>query len=558
MNRVLAIVWLRYRLLINRLRHGDGIWHLIGTILLAVLWGLAAVGAAIGVGVVMMGALREGNESLLFKLQVGVFTAATLAGVLLPLVVEKGQGGPVTARLLAFPVTPRQLFWMSQTALAGSADHIFYYPVMIALGMAVWWGQGAVWLGLALVVSIWLTILTWGQAVGLGTEVLLRGRRSREMLAVTVIFLILVMGMGPAVVENYMDGRSLAQLPLLQHVVAWLLAAAQATAPHLGAAGLQAVRRGHPDQAVVSLLGIWFWIGAGLLASRAVFLKYYLGAKGKLPSGKIKDSVTRNTCLKVCVTLEGIIPDGILPPVVVANAIKDLRINLRSLAGRLILVLAPLLMGFVGWTVFKDVTEAYLGLQSGDLRFFGMLVYVSLTANSQSINNMAYEGSGVANYFLLPVSLAEVLLGKNIGLWLYQTLVLTICLIVLAVVGSLPGILTVISGILVYCSLVVFRTATGNIMSCRFPSPRRMSSRKENTSNLSNLLSLVFPLVFVPVIWVFAAMPWVLGHPELQPVALLILLALTLTGEVLSLRPVARLMNQRRENIMAALRMNSE
>ncbi len=558
MERVLAIIWLRYRLLINRLRRREGIWSLVGTILLGLLWGLASVGAAVGVGTVMIQAVRVGDESLLFKLQAGVFLVATLAGVMLPLLVEKGQSGPVTSRLLAFPVTPDQLFWMSQTALAGSADHLFYYPVMIVLGAAVWLGPGPAWLGLVLVVSLWLTILSWGQAVSLGTEVLLRGRRSREVLAVMVIVLILLMGMGPGVVERYMGERSLSQLPVLQQAVQALLVVGRTTAPYQAAAGLQAVRAGDADRALIHAAGVWVWVAAGLMLSRLVFRKYFLGSRGRIRPGVGQPSRASATGQTVRSLPEWWLPCGLLPPVVTANAFKDLRIHLRSLAGRLILVLAPLLMGFIGWSVLRDITQAYMGLQATQLRFFGMLVYVSLTANSQSINNMAFEGSGVQGYFYLPARLEEVLLGKNLGLWLYQMLVLAICLVVLAVVGTLPGPATLLAGIMLYGAFIVFRTLTGNVMSCLFPSPRRMSARRENTSGMSNLLALVFPLVFLPVVWLFAAVPLLLGHPQLQPVFMALLLGLTLMAELISLRPVAGLMSDRRERIIAALRAKED
>ncbi len=558
MERVLAITWLRYRLLINRLRRREGIWSLVGTVLLGLLWALASVGAAVGVGTVMIQAARAGDESLLFKLQVGVFLVATLAGVMLPLLVEKGQSGPVTARLLSFPVTPNQLFWMSQAALAGSADHLFYYPVLIVVGAAVWLGPGPAWLGLVLVASLWLTILAWGQAVSLGTEVLLRGRRSREVLAVIVVILILLMGMGPGVVERYMGERSLSQLPVLQHVVHGLLAVGRTTAPYQAAAGLQAVRAGNDGAALAHAAGVWIWIGAGLVISRRVFRKFFLGSRGRIRPGRGQVPRASATRQAVRPVPEWWLPCGPLPPVVAANAFKDLRIHLRSLAGRLILVLAPLLMGFIGWSVLKDITQAYLGLQATQLRFFGMLVYVSLTANSQSINNMAFEGSGVQGYFYLPARLEQVLLGKNLGLWLYQLLVLAICLAVLAVVGTLPGPATLLAGILLYGAFIVFRTLTGNVMSCLFPSPRRMSARRENASGMSNLLALVFPLVYLPVVWLFAAVPLLLGQPGLQPVFMALLLVLTLIAELVSLRPVAGLMSDRRERIIAALRAKED
>ncbi len=556
MDRVLVIAWLRYRLLINRLRRGEGIWNLVGVVLLAALWGLASVGAAVGVGLVMAQALHQGHESLLFKLQVGLFLAATLAGVLLPLMVEKGQGGPVTARLLTFPVTARRLFWMSQTALALSADHLFYFPVLAAAAVVVVMGPGSPLWGLVVVLSLWLSILAWGQAVGLGTEVLLRGRRSREALAVVAILLILAMGMGPGVIGQYMGDRSLAQLPVLQQTVTVAYAVGRTLAPYQAAAGLQATRAGETGAVVKHLVGVWLWILPGLLVSRWVFTRFYLGDRGRLNAGPAILPHLKSSSIRP--PLEWRIPVGFLPPAVTANAFKDLRIILRSLAGRLILVLAPVLMGFIGWSVLRDISRAFLGLQTGDLRFFGMLVYVSLTANSQAINSMAYEGSGVQSYFLMPVKLPWVLLGKNLGLWFYQLLVLVICLAALLVVGSWPGPVTFIAGILLYCSLVVYRSLVGNILSCLFPSPRAMSSRKERTSAMGNVLSLVGFFLFLPLAWLFAALPLLAGNPLWQPVGLAVLLLITVGLHLLSLRPVAALMMEKRERVVAALRRKDD
>lgn len=558
MNRMLAIAWLRYRLMLNRLRRREGVWNLIGGVLLGLLWGAAALGGAVAVGFLMKAALVSGDQDLLFKLQFGTLLAAMLAGVWLPLIIERGQGGPVTSRLLNFPVTGGELFWMSQAALALSVDHLLYYPVMIAVALAVILGPGPAWLGLMALVSLWLCILAWGHAVGLALEAMLRGRRSREIVGVLTVVVIITMGMGPGIVEKALGGRDPQEIPGLVAAVDVLKACGRTLAPFQAAAGLQAVRAGETGAALGHLAGIWAWTLPGTLLARWIFIAFYLGDRGSIRRGGRRPGTARPTMGRPTLLWELRLDEGVLSPVAFACAAKDLRVHFRSLSGRLILVLAPLLMAWIGWFVLKDVAEAALGLQVGEIHFFGMLFYVAIFANSQTTNNLAFEGAGVQAYFLLPGPLTQVILGKNLALWVFQTILLGMCLAALAVVQSWPDPVTLLSGVLLYAGVIVMRTAGGNVLSILFPRRRELSSRQDKTPLMSTLLGLLMFAATVALAWVFAVLPGLAGHPGWQPAALGFLLLIAVAGHRWSLGAVAGLLEDRREAVVAALRKKEE
>jgi len=548
-SQVLAIVWLRRRLLMNRLRRGEGVWDLVGTILLGVLWGVVAVGAAIGLGAVMLPAARAGDESLLFKLQVGVIAAAFFAGTVLPLLVEKETGEVVTERLLVFPLTPARLFWIAQAALALSVDHLFYLPALLVVAAAAVLGAGSVSAGLAVVLAVWLGVLAWGQAVQLGTEVLLRGRRSREALAVVVLVLILAMGMGPGLVGEYLDHHPLADGAVLRQGVTAALAVGRSLAPWQAASALQAARTGETGTWLINLGGTTLWLMAGLLVSRWFFLRFYLGDRGRAKGAGPDRAVVGKSFRPVEWRLEV----GWIPPETVANAVKDLRIILRSLTGRMLLILTPAIMGFMGWSVLADITEPYRGLGPDQLRFYGMFFSISLITQGLNNNILAFERGGVQGYFLLPGRLPWVLLGKNLGLWIYQFLILAICLVAILIVGTRIEGMILVTGSLVFIVMAVYRALIGNLLSCLFPVPRTMSSRRTRQSAMGNLLSFVAVFLFLPLVWLCAALPSLLGDPKWGLWGVSILLAVTLGLYFASLGPVAALLSERRERILMAL-----
>jgi len=70
---------------------------------------------------------------------------------------------------------------------------------------------------------------------------------------------------------------------------------------------------------------------------------------------------------------------------------------------------------------------------------------------------------------------------------------------------------------------------------------------------MGNLLSFVAVFLFLPLVWLCAALPSLLGDPKWGLWGVSILLAVTLGLYFASLGPVAALLSERRERILMAL-----
>ncbi len=152
-------------------------------------------------------------------------------------------------------------------------------------------------------------------------------------------------------------------------------------------------------------------------------------------------------------------------------------------------LVAPLAMVFI------------LSGRLGSLSRTGLVFPIAAAYSILGVAVMAYnvlglDGSGVQFYFLAPVPLRSVMLGKNLFGFAINIVQVALLYIVLAFTSGVPGFWITLSTLAWLVGAVLLNTAIGNMRSISAPKkmdPARMS--RKQTSQLSALIALALTAV---------------------------------------------------------------
>ena len=183
--------------------------------------------------------------------------------------------------------------------------------------------------------------------------------------------------------------------------------------------------------------------------------------------------------------------------------------------------------------------------------------YMPLTAsNGQQGLRLALENE--PDLLLLnPTLPRSILIGKNLAIWLYNFLLFIICIVIWSVLVQIPSPFTLLTAILLFSiSLLAFTTA-GNFISILFPIRRDMSTIRNQPSQVGILLSLFSFSVIAGIIAFFLFIPLFLGMKFLQLIFLAALMIIQIGVYSLTLKLSSRLMGERKEKMIEALKEKS-
>jgi len=290
-----------------------------------------------------------------------------------------------------------------------------------------------------------------------------------------------------------------------------------------------------------------------LLIGYFIFDRFHLGERGGRGARKVERRDTGAGPLAGLLTLDGRM-FAALPSEVRAVAAKDLHYLFRSVIGRFNLFMMPVFVFVMVLLIGRALDEPVFGLDPERLLLFGLLLYAVLFSNNFVNNAFAWEGEGIQAYFLCPVSLRRVLLGKNLAVWLYNGILFGLVIVVFSAVAGPPGPVTLLSAALVFASAMVIFTSCGNIISVMMPVPRDVSAIKNQPSQMAVLLSLLVLFGTALVIGPLLSLPMLFGWSAVQPVLLAALLAGAVGLYTVTSKQAARLFENRRERIVEALK----
>jgi hypothetical protein len=557
-DRILAIAGLRMTLLARKSRGTAGVVRVLVAALTYLLGSIVAFGLGIGLGVMTWLAARDGDpRSVRVAFLVAFYTASFFA-LVMPVFTGAMNPGFDVSPLRVFPISKRRLYAITLGAGALNTEHLLYYPSIAAVFLAgiVLPGADAA-LGFAIVAAFLLFLVGWGNTIALALMGLMRSRRSREIVGITVLGLLIAVSVIPALLQDDSGKIDVEAYPWIESVIRGIAGVGQALPPTLAADAIASLHGPSKAGALPPLLWLVLWDVVGLLIGYRVFTHHVIGDGG----GKRK---AREATSPAVIASEerawrrSLTSDhaalSFIPGEVRAVAAKELRYLLRSAVGKFNLVMMPVFAVIVVFLFGRNLDNTFLGLVPDDMLLFGMLLYATLFSNNFVNNAFAWERDGMQAYFLLPVPPRWILAGKNLGVWIYNGMLLTMTLLTWSVLKGIPSPATLLAAITFYASCVLAFTTAGNVVSVLFPAGRDISALKNTPSQVAILLSLVFILVIGAVAGLFLVLPWMVGMPGLRPVSLLVLLAALVAVYTGTLRLAGRLLSNQREKLIETLR----
>jgi len=550
MDRLKILVWLKLKLWWNGLRSGAMAMDTLVAIILAFLGGALSLALAVGLGALTHVALRDVESDVHTVGLLVVFWFLAFLAVVLPMFFGMGQPAVPLSRLAVFPLSRGGLYRVSLAASFASSSHIFWYPILLAVSFTaiVIHGTPAV-LWSAVVVTFSVCMVVWCHAVLLVMQRILSGRNVRELVALVGLVLLVTVSMIPALFDSQGIEPDASWFQLPDKVASVGGRVASVFPPSIATKALVAGLGGENAGALGGLIWLGLWIAAGMTVGYLVLSKSLLdgdGSSGSRPVGSGSSGLLASCPFKV---------DRLswIPVEPRAIAAKELHYLLRSTVGKFNIVIVPVFVIVMALVVARDLTAPVLGLDPSSLVFVGVMVYASMFSNNFLFNAYAWDGAGVRSYFINPVAPEGVVLGKNVGVWLYNVILVSECAICYCIVAGTPSPTILLSGVIAFVAGLLSSTIVGNFVSPSVPVARDISKISNSPSQTGALASFGMLLVNVVLIGSLMAIPALLGAAWLCPILLGVLLAIVITAYRVFLRPAARLLQQRRESLVEAV-----
>jgi hypothetical protein len=235
-------------------------------------------------------------------------------------------------------------------------------------------------------------------------------------------------------------------------------------------------------------------------------------------------------------------------------ATKELRYLFRSGVGRISLVVLPLLTALTATLSGHQAEVEFFGTSIGSAVFLGVMIYAAALMGYLQVNTFSWEASGFCAYFTSPVRPRDVVLGKNLGIWVFTSLLAAEGILVWSVIRGLPGPAVLITGTTTFATTVVLLSVVGNFTSIAFPVARPIATVTSSASPVGTLVMIGCLLVALSVTGVATLAATITGAPVLQPTVALGFLGLVALVYRSALGPASAALGERREDVARALR----
>ena len=532
------IAGLRWKLLKNSLQRKNNRWDMIGMIVAAGWSAVIVVGLCVAfyVGAYFFLTTERANWMPL------LYWAIFLWWQVIPILVA-GFGANFEFRsLLRFPLSLRTFYILGLGY--GFADFAAVSSICWIVSMLVAATVARVQLLPVMALASLLFILvnvTLERLIGSCLEKILSKRRAREVLVGLFVMSMVSMNFLNPALQRWGDRGTRPRLVHLVPYVSWLPGSLTGNA-------LAAASDGDSRALLVTVAGLLVWLGA---TSGLLWLRYHAQYLGEEQSETAAPSAVKRGARRQT-TSPGL--PGFLSPPVAGVMRKEFHYLTRNGFSFITLILPPMMVMFFSMQfagTHSQIKEHGLSPQT----FFPMVMaYLILILLSPAYNSFAFEGHGIQSYFMAPVRMRDILVGKNLFLVCVVAVELTISLGVLVWRIGFPGLPLFLSTIAAAAFAVVGQLAIANWSALSFPKKMEIGKMKGQRNSGVAVWTAFGAQILIGGIATFVLLAgrW-FGNAWLPPVVFAGLTAAALGGYLASLDPLSVLAERKKELLIETL-----
>jgi ABC-2 type transport system permease protein len=532
------IAGLRWNLLKNGLQRKNNRWDLIGMIL-----------ATAGSAVVVAGLCVAFYAGAYFFVTGGrvnwmpfLYWAIFLWWQVVPVLVA-GFGANFEFRnLLRFPLSLRAFYILGLGY--GFADFAAVSSVCWIVSMMVATAVADLQLlpVMALVSVLFILVnVTLERLIGSWLEKIFANRRARELLVgLFVLAMVSLNFLNPAM-QRWGDRGTRSRIVSLVAYFSWLPASLTGNA-------LSAASDDDARELRLMIAGLLVWLGA---TSGLLWLRYKAQYRGEELSESAAPSAVKREARRRTASLG--LP-GFLAPPIAGVMRKEFHYLTRNGFSFITLLFPPVMaiffsMQFAGSnSMIKD-----RGL-SPQTFFPAAMAYLILILLSPAYNSFAFEGHGVQSYFMAPVRMRDVLVGKNLFLGCVVAVELTVSLGVLVWRIGFPGFPLFFSTIAAAAFAVMGQLTIANWSALSFPKKMEIGKiRGQRNSGVAVWTAFGVQVLIGGIATVVLLAGGWFGNPWLPAIVFAGLTAAAFGGYVASLDPLSVLAERKKELLIETL-----
>jgi ABC-2 type transport system permease protein len=526
------IAGLRWNLLKNSLQRKNNRWDMIAMIMAAGWSAVVVVGLCVAFYAGAYFFLTTERASWMPLLYWAIFVWWQAVPVLVA-----GFGVNFEFRsLLRFPLSLRAFYILGLGY--GFADFAAVSSICWIVSMLVAAAVGRVQLLPVMMVASLLFILvnvTLERLIGSWLEKILAKRRAREVLVGLFVMSMVSMNFLSPAFQRWGDHGTRPGFVRLVPYVSWLPGS-------LAGNALAAASAGDSQALIVRFAGLLVWLSA---TSGLLWLRYRAQYQGEelsesAAASAVKRGVRRQT------TSSGL-PD-FLSPSVAGVMRKEFHYLTRNGFSFITLILPPVMVMFFSMQfagTHSQLKEHGLSPQT----FFPMaMAYLILILLSPAYNSFAFEGQGIQSYFMAPVRMRDILVGKNLFLVCVVAIELTISLGVLVWRIGFPGFPLFLSTIAAAAFAVAGQLTIANWSALSFPKKMEIGKMKgQRNSGVAVWTAFGVQILIGGIATIVLLAGRWFGNAWLPPVVFAGLSAAALGGYIASLDPLSGLAERKKE-----------
>jgi len=532
------IAGLRWNMLKNNLQRKNNRWDLIGMILAAAGGAVVVVGLCVAFYAGAYFFLTTGRASWMPLLYWTIFLWWQVVPVLVA-----GFGANFEFRnLLRFSLSLRAFYILGLGY--GFADFAAVSSLCWIASMLVAAAVGRVQLLPVMMVASLLFVLvnvTLERLIGSWLEKIFAKRRARELLVGLFVLSMVSMNFLNLAMQHW-GGRG--SRPRILHLVAYFSWLPGSLAGNAVAAASDA----DTQSLVLTVGGLLVWLGA---ASGLLWIRYraqYLGeelSESAAPSAGKRGPRRRSVSLGL---------PGFLSPPVAGVMRKEFHYLTRNGFSFLALIIPPIMVIFFTMEFAGNNSQIREHGLPPQFFFPAAMAYLILILLSPAYNSFAFEGHGIQSYFMAPVRMRDVLVGKNLFLVSVVAVELVISLGVLVWRIGFPGLPLFLSTITAAAFAVMGQLAIANWSALSFPKKMEIGKMKgQRNSGVAVWTAFGVQILIGGIATIVLLAGRWSGNPWLPVVVFAGLTAAALGGYVASLDPLSVLAERKKELLIETL-----